>query len=632
MVRSLLASLAILLLAVPAAAGDLLPAGRPPDIDAFMQIGYAGSPQLTPDGRTLFFSSNSSGVNQVYRLEDSGWPYQLSVFTEGVNFSTLSPTGEYLVCGVARGGDENAQLWLMDARTGRTENLTDRPEVRYGAPSWSPDGTTLYFNSNEANGKDFFIYALDLAGRKQRLVADIPGWNSAGDVSDDGSRLLVTHAESNVDTDIYLVETATGKRTLLTGHDGEAVYGGGSFDRDGKRIYLLSNDNPDGITRRAVLDLASRKLTFLDTEGPWEVESLGLSPDRDVMAWTVNEDGYSRLKLRDLDQDRAIPSPPLDGEVGSFSLTEGPAVAVGFSSATSTADVWLWDWQAPSLRKMTHSTYAGVDPSTFNPPELVRYRSFDGREIPAFLYLPPTFRPGHPVPFIVHVHGGPESQFQPGFIRHFQYLMLNGYGILAPNVRGSSGYGKEYLDLDNYKKRLDSVKDLKAGADWLIEKGYTAPGKLAVKGGSYGGYMTLAAITEYPDLFSAAIDEVGIANFVTFLEKTADYRRALREAEYGPLTDPDFLASISPIHKASDIETPLLVVHGENDPRVPVGEARQIAAAIAAKGGEVDTLIFADEGHGVAKRGNALVLYRRMVEFLDRYLKPESASGGDGSR
>jgi dipeptidyl aminopeptidase/acylaminoacyl peptidase len=261
-------------------------------------------------------------------------------------------------------------------------------------------------------------------------------------------------------------------------------------------------------------------------------------------------------------------------------------------------------------------------------PELVRFESFDGLEVPAFLYLPPDYQPGNPVPFVLHMHGGPESQFTPAFIRHFQFLLLNGYGVLAPNVRGSSGYGKEYMNLDNYKKRLDSVKDMKAAADFLIAEGYSAPGMLAVKGGSYGGYMVLAGITEYPELFSAAVDQVGIANFVTFLENTAEYRRHLREAEYGPLSDPEFLESVSPLNKADLIETPLLVVHGENDPRVPVGEARQIAEAIEAKGGQVQLLIFPDEGHGVSKRPNVLTVYRTMVEFLDKHLKGKGAPGG----
>jgi dipeptidyl aminopeptidase/acylaminoacyl peptidase len=626
---ALLALSTLLFTSATAEEPDLFATAPPPDIDAFMQIGYAGNPEITRDGNTLFFTSNASGVNQVYRMDaGGGWPYQLSVFTEGVNFVSLSPTGDYLVCGVARGGDENAQLWLMDARTGQTENLTHQPEARHGSPSWTPDGKALFYSSTEADGKNFYIYKFDLASRTKSLLADIAGWNSAGDVSDDGTKLLVLHAESNTNTDLYLVDLQTGARTPLTEHQGEIVYDSAQFDRTGREVYLLSNGNPDGILRRAVLEVAGRRLQFLDTTGPWEAGVLGLSPDRDVMGWTVNEDGYTRLKLWDLERDRALPVPPLDGQVGGFSFTAGSKVAVSFSSAVNSPDVWIWDWKAPELRKVTRVTYAGVDPSRFVAPELVRYRSFDGTEIPAFLYLPPDYRPGHPVPFVVHVHGGPESQFTPGFIRHFQYLLLNGYGIFAPNVRGSAGYGKAYMDLDNYKKRLDSVKDLKAGADWLIDKRYSAPGLLAVKGGSYGGYMTLAAITEYPDVFSAAVDDVGIANFVTFLRNTADYRRALREAEYGPLSDPEFLESISPLTKADRIKTPLLVIHGENDPRVPVGEARQIAEAVRANGGEVDTLIFADEGHGVAKRANVLTVYRRMVEFLDRTLKPNDEDDG----
>jgi dipeptidyl aminopeptidase/acylaminoacyl peptidase len=599
-----------------------------PDIDAFMQIGAAGNPQLTPDGKTLLFSSAATGVNQIYRLDAlDRWPYQLTVFTNGVDFYNLSPDGTTLVCGVSQGGDENSQLWTIDVATGRAAALTDLPKIQHGNAIFSPDSRTIYFRDNEANGKDFYIYRMDLRTGQKTLLVAMDGSNGPGDVSDDGKWLLVTHYTSNVANQVYLVDTAKGRRTELIPHTGDVLNEAAQFDASGKSVFVMSNGNPEGLLRRAVVSVATRTLSFLDTTGPWEVQSLGLSPDRRLLGWTVNEDGYVRLHLRDLVRAQDLPVPPVDGLVGSFTFPRGGSrVAFEFSSPTSTTDIWMWDWTAPSLEKMTHSTYAGIDPSTFVAPRLVHYTSFDGLEIPAFLYLPPGYHSGSPVPFVVHLHGGPESQFQPGFIRHFQYLLLSGYGILAPNVRGSSGYGKAYLDKDNYKNRLDSVKDLKAGADYLVHEGYSAPGMMAVKGASYGGYMTLAAVTEYPSTFSAAVDEVGIANFVTFLENTAPYRRALREAEYGPLTDRAFLESISPITKASQIQTPLLIVHGTNDPRVPIEEARQMVAAIKSRGGVVDTLVFADEGHGVSKRPNILVYYRKMAEFLAHTLKREPAA------
>ena len=617
--------LSLALLTNASAGSPTLLSGTAPDIETFMQIGFSSNPRITKDGGSLFFISNSPGVSQIFRLDlKNRWPYQLTVFPEGVDFYSLSKDGKYIVCGVAWGGNENSQLWLLDAVTGQAEPLTEAPEVRFGNAAWGPDSKTIYYRSNEANGKDFFIYAMDLSTRKSTLVADLPGWNGPGDVSPDGRYLLVTHWDSNTNSDIHLVDLKNGNRTHLTEHEGQAVFYAGQFSRDGRSLFLISNQNPEGLRKLATLDLNSKGLTFMDPEGTWEVSSVGVSPDRSLLAWTTNEDGYDRMSIRDLNSGRDLPTPPVDGQFSGFAFTESGSMVMGFASATNTNDIWLWDWRAPEFSKLTHSTYAGIDPSQFRAPELIRYPTFDGRDIPAFLYLPPGRKPGEAVPFVVHMHGGPESQFRPVFIRHFQYLLLNGYGILAPNVRGSAGYGKEYMDLDNYKQRLDSVRDLKAAADFLVNQGYSAPGMLAVKGGSYGGYMTLAGITEYPDLFSAAIDQVGIASFVTFLENTADYRRHLREAEYGPLSDREFLESVSPLNKAGDIRTPLLVIHGENDPRVPVGEARQIAEAIEANGGSVELLIFPDEGHGVSKRPNVLKTYRKMVEFLDANLKNKS--------
>ena len=252
-----------------------------PDIDAFMQIGAAASPQLSPDGRVLFFSSASTGVNQIYRLDARDrWPYQLTVFTDGVDFFNLSPDGSTLICGVSRGGDENAQLWRIDASSGQAVALTDLPKVQHGGAVFAPDGRTAYLRSNEANGKDFYIYRMDVKTGQKSLLLSMEGSNSPGDVSDDGKWLLVTHYASNVASNVYLVDTARGRHSELIPHKGEALYDAAQFDATGKSVFVLSNDNPDGLLRRGMVPVATRKISYLDTEGPWEVQSMGLSPDR----------------------------------------------------------------------------------------------------------------------------------------------------------------------------------------------------------------------------------------------------------------------------------------------------------------------------------------------------------------
>lgn len=591
-----------------------------PDIETFMQIGYASDPDLSPDGRRVFFEIGVTGVTQLYRLTDEGWPYQLTMLPEGIDWYVLSHSADLAVVGASVGGSEQSQLHLVDTRSGRVRQLTDQPDIQFGSVTWSRDDKTIYFRSNMENKRDFKLYKMALATGEYEKILDLEGWNGWGDISLDGKKLVYYHVSSNVNVDLYLYDMETGQVEYLTPHEGDVLYDGGYFSADGSRLYLTCNDNEKGMSFRAVLDLASKEITYTDDNAQWTVESMAVSPDRTVMGWVLNEDGYARLKLADLETGGELPVPDLDGIAASPAISETSRMLLTFCSPTQTTDVWSWDWRAQKLEKLTHSSYAGIDPALFTEPRLIKYSSFDGLEIPAFLYLPPDYK-GGPIPFVMDIHGGPEGQFRPYFNRHFQYLMLHGFGLLAPNVRGSEGYGKEYLAMDDYKNRMKSVMDMKAGADWLIQQGYSKKGMIGIKGASYGGYMVMAAITEFPDLFSAAIDDVGIVNFVTFLQNTSAYRRHLRESEYGPLTDVEFLASISPIHKADRIETPLMVVHGENDPRVPVGEARQIIQAIEQKGGVVEPLIFPDEGHGISKLKNRLVYYRKMVEFFDKHLK-----------
>ncbi len=591
-----------------------------PDIETFMQIGWAGDPDISPDGQRVFFTTGFSGVAQLYRMTDGGWPYQLTMFPDGIDWYALSHSGDLAIIGASVGGSEQSQLHLLDTYTGRIKQLTHQDTVQFGSVVWSRDDKTVYFRSNMENLRDFKLYKMDLTTGASEKVLDVEGWNGWGSISLDGSKLMYYHASSSVDNDLYLYDVASAEVTLLTPHEGEVSYGGGYFSADGNTMYITSNDNELGIQLRAVLDLETREYTYMDPDSRWEVDGMSMNPDRTVMAWTLNEDGYARLKMAMVETGQELPVPKLDGIVGTPAFSKTSRMLFTFNSPTQTTDVWSWDWNSQKLEKLSHASYAGIDRTIFTEPKLIKYTALDGLEIPAFLYLPPGYS-GGPIPFVLDIHGGPEGQFRPYFNRHFQYLMLHGYGLFAPNVRGSDGYGKEYLAMDNYKNRLKSVSDMKAGADWLIENGYTEKGMIGIKGGSYGGYMVMAGITEYPDLFSAAINSVGIVNFVSFLENTSAYRRHLRESEYGPLTDKEFLRSISPLHKADRIMTPLMVVHGENDPRVPIGEARQIIDAIKKKGGVVEPLIFPDEGHGIGKLKNRLVFYREMVDFFNDHLK-----------
>ncbi len=591
-----------------------------PDIGIFMRIGSCSSPAFNRSTGEIFFRSSMTGASQLYRITPEGWPYQLTLFDDGIDWYGISYAGDKAIIGASKGGSEQSQLYMLDTQTGRIDKITDNPEIQYGSIVWDRDGKGFFYRSNVEVKKNFKIYHRRFSSPADSKIFDMDGSNFIFDISIDEKLMIISHALSNTNNDLYLLNLEKNQSELLTPHEGEILFISATILPDNKTVYLISNGNPEGISQLALLDISTKKIEFLDPGSKWTIDAARFSDSRQYIAWLVNEEGYSRIEFRDLTKNLSLPTPPLTGIISDIVITDDGRLIFPFTSSAKTQDIWMWDWRKQELRKMTYSISAGIDPALFIEPKLIKYKSFDGLEIPAFLYLPPNYD-GKPIPFIMHIHGGPESQFRPYFQRNFQYLLLNGYGILAPNIRGSSGYGSEYQNLDNYKNRLNSIKDIKAGCDYLIKNNYSKTGMIGIRGGSYGGYVVLASITEYPDLFSAAVDEVGIANFVTFLKGTADYRRYLRASEYGPLEDSAFLASISPIHKANLIKTPLLVVHGENDPRVPIGEARQIIKAIQDKGGVVDSLIFPDEGHGVSKQINIIKEQSKMAEFFDKYLK-----------
>ena len=554
----------------------------------------------------------------------------MTAFEDGIDFFSLSWGGTLGIVGASVGGSEQSQLYLMDTRTGRIKQITHFDDIQIGTPAWAPDDHYIYYRSNQENKRDFFIYRMDITnGESEKIFGAedaVSGYNYVADISPDGKHLICGNFSSNVNNDLYLLDLTTLEYQQLTEDTTDVYYGSPTLMEDGQTIWLTCNNNPSGMSRLAKLTVGSPEIEWVDDgwlDTRWDIEGMHFSRDFKYQVARLNEDGYSRLRMREVATGRELPSPPLEGIMGGGYFDRNGTCLISFMSPTRAPDVWRWNPKNSELTQLTFATYAGIDRELFTEPQLIHYESFDGLEIPAFLYVPAGYKKGTPIPFVVDAHGGPEGQSRPWFQRNVQYLLLNGFGLIYPNVRGSEGYGRDYLAMDNYKLRKNSLKDYKAATEWLIDNGYTEKGMIGIRGGSYGGYVSVGMITEYPDLFSAAVDAVGIVNFVTFLENTRAYRRALRESEYGPLTDKEFLRSISPIHKADKIKTPLLVVHGANDPRVPIGEARQIIKAIQRNGGEVDSLIWADEGHGSGKRSNTIEEYRKQVEFFNKYLKKD---------
>ena len=586
----------------------------------YLKVRGAYGAGWSPDGRRVSFLTDITGVAQVWQVPvEGGWPDQLTFHEERVMGAGYSPVENRVLFSMDTGGNERAQLFLLE--DGGERDLTRKPEAIHYSGGFSPDGTRVAYTATRRNGTDFDVYVQDLDGEPKpepEMVWEVSGYHTAVAWGPDSSYLIISRQHSNLDNDLYRLDLASGETRLLTPHDGEARFSSVNITPDGESAYLATDRDSDFL-RLARLGFGTLELEYL-TPDDRDVESVGLSEDGRYLAASRNVDGYSDFVLFN-GRGRRMPTPEMPpGMVGGFSFSpDSTKLAFTLTGPDRNPDIWILDLPEGEPRRLTLSSTAGIPQSTFQRPETVRYPSFDGRDIPALFYEPEESN----APVIINVHGGPESQSRPGFAPVTQYFLDRGYAIFAPNVRGSTGYGKSYTHLDDVELRPDSVKDLAHAAHWLHERGHE---KVAVMGGSYGGFMVLAALTEYPDLWSAGVDIVGIANMVTFLENTGSYRRALREPEYGSLEkNREFLESISPIHKAQDITAPLMVIHGKNDPRVPVGEAEQIVDRVRENNGTVEYLLYEDEGHGLAKLKNRLDAYPKIAAFLDEHL-----GGGPG--
>ena len=566
---------------------------------------------------TIAFLDDRSGTTQVSLLTvATGDVAEKTTYGERVQTIKGSAASGRILFGMDVGGNERQQLWTFDAQ-GDAVRLTDALQSIHEPGCLSKAGDYVLFRSNARDESTFDVVGMSLDGGAQEAWLEDGGQVTPVDMHPDGNRALVVRLNGNLDSDLLLV-SRDGTVRNLTEHEGEQWINGATFDAEGSGVWIASNLDRDMVAL-SHLDIGSGEMDVV-VDADWDVELFKVAPDGNTAVVAMNEDGVSRAMIITFDgSTEPVELDLQDGVIDGFTWApDGSRVAFGFSSVEHPSVI-----MAASLDGTveTIASASSEAPKTFAP-ELIRYTSFDGLEVPAFFFKPEG---EGPFPVLVDIHGGPESQRRLNYSPSgpvLQYLTSLGMAVLSLNVRGSTGYGKGYSHLDDKGKRLDSVKDVEYAVRWLQAREDVDGERIAVYGRSYGGFMTLASLVFYPDLWAAGVDMVGIANFVSFLERTGPWRRKHREAEYGELeNDRAMLEQISPLTHIDNIRVPLMVVHGKHDPRVPLFEAEQVVDAVRAKGLEVELLVFDNEGHAISKRPNVINAFVLMGEFLGKHLR-----------
>jgi dipeptidyl aminopeptidase/acylaminoacyl peptidase len=599
-----------------------------PSLPQLLEARSAAPADVSPDGHTVLVLSNLSGTMQAYRVPATGGDLvQLTDFEDAVASASFLEDGRVLVQ-KDQGGNERHQLYVADpAGSSLPEPLVYEPEFIHLDPQQSRDGSLLAYACNRRNGVDFDVFVRDLRTGDERAIFAPGGMTRPTGFSPDGRWLSTERlTERPGDNDIHLIDVRTGEVVHATPHDDEALFDRPAWLAGGSAFLFATNSGRD-LTGIARFDLSSRSWRYVH-EAEWD---LSCSIDRrgQMLLVELNEGGYTRLELRNpetLELRREVPL-PRRGVVQLVRPAVKPRISddcsfvvYHLSSPVEPGDAWRFDIESGETIRLTQSP-ADLPLSELVEPELHRFASFDGEQVPVFLWLPR--RGERPAPVVVAIHGGPEAQFRPTWrdAALIQYLVSRGCAVAAPNVRGSTGYGKRYEHLDDVRLRLDSVRDLAALHDWLAARPEIDGHRAALYGGSYGGYMVLAALAFQPRRWAAGVDVVGISSFVTFLENTSPWRRYFREREYGSLEhDREFLVEASPLTHVDRIRAPLFIIHGANDPRVPLSEAQQIHRVLTEKNVPCELLVYSDEGHGLLKLANRLDAYSQAAAFLERVL------------
>ncbi len=607
------------------------------DLNRFQNVRSARMLDWTEDGRSLYIDTRFADVYQIHRIDmPLGARHQLTFFKEPVGDVLRRPGHSELVFSRDAGGSEFAQLFLLDPDNGSTTLLTDG-QSRNGAAVWDRSGRNLAYQSTQRNGASNDVWLMNPdEPASNRLILESPDgtWWGPQEFSASGSEVLILNYVSIADSRVHLLDLDSGTHEVLAGGgDTSSANFPIGFDQNDDGYWLITDQGGE------FGQLAWQSLTpgtrpeYVTGDIPWDIDSAAISNDRRRMAFIANENGLSRLYLMDSDtrRYRAVDGIPAGLAYGLKFSPDDSRLAMTLNTARTPSDTFVLELgDGPldygRLTRWSASEVGGLNTSAFIMPELKQFPTFDevdgkARQIPAWLYKPPGVGP---FPVIVSIHGGPEGQARPYFSSTYQmWLAKLGVAIVVPNVRGSAGYGKSYLALDNGFKREDSVKDIGALLDWIDTNPDLDASRVAVFGGSYGGYMVLASAVHFSDKLKAAVDIVGISSFVTFLENTQDYRRDLRRAEYGDEREPEMrkhLQRISPVNNVSKIDVPMFIAQGQNDPRVPVTESEQMVKALREQGLPVWYMNALNEGHGYRKKENRDVYQQAMVLFFRQYL------------
>lgn len=590
------------------------------EIKAMAKIGMCYSPEFSPQGNEIAFISNISGSPQIWKVpSDGGWPIQLTAFDDPVTGFQWSPTGDWIAFQLAPGGGLNSQIYLMKPDGTKIQRITTGGKTNNWLGVWSKDGNYLTYSSNLRILRAMDCYYYDLKNKESKLIAKNQGIGFITDISHDNNLFLLNRLVSRGSNDLFLIDRVNSRETLLTAHKGPGSFWG-KFRPHRLQVYLASNKDRDLIAFGTVTPDNKIKILFERQNSELASFTFNHSGSKAILVWNLG--GKNEITFFDLEQNTAKNGPDLPVELISslsFSKNDKYVVFTG-NGSKEPLNIWVLDTEKNTFKKITESPHPGINLNQLISPELVTFNSFDGLGLSGWLYQPKLG--SKPYPTVISFHGGPEGQARPVFSPNAQALLSRGIAVFRPNVRGSWGFGKKFVNLDNGKLRFNGIKDIKSCVDYVIHSGFADKNKIGIMGGSYGGYMVMAGITEYPDMFAAAANLFGIVNFHTFFANTQPWMAEISKVEYGdPETESQLLKDLSPLHKLDRVKTATIVLHGANDTNVPVVEAEQVVNHLKKRNVPVKYILFPDEGHGWRKTHNKIKSTIEIVKWFETYLK-----------